>query len=83
MKKSKSIIFRLSLLISGIAGVFVGSQERDTNTDLASSLLDNPIMSIEKAYAMEGGDCCGSSTCDSGVTWPSGARGVVINVTKN
>ena len=82
MKKSKSIIFRLSLLVSSIAGVFIGSQQRDTNTDLASNLLDNPIMSIEKAYAEEGGDCCGSSSCDS-ISWPSGAAGVVINVIKN
>jgi hypothetical protein len=86
MKKTKRLFFRLSLVISGIAGIFLGTQQaKNNNTDITSNLLDSPIMSIEKAFAMDGGgDCCGSSSCDGGVAWPdTTSEGVVINMVKS
>lgn len=80
MKKlNKKIFFRLSVVISGVTGLFFATQHKDTLIDLTASILDNPIIGIEKVYAEDGCSGCSGSACEGSVTFPSPvASGVQI-----
>jgi hypothetical protein len=72
-KINKKVLFRFSLIISGIATLFFSSAKDDSGV---MQSLDNALPSVasllkvEKVYATDSsGDCCGSS--DGGITYPS------------
>jgi hypothetical protein len=83
-KISKRAIFGLSMILSSVMGFFVTStHSKGELADLTASLLDNPIASIETAYAQgDSGDCSGCSCDGGGVTFPSSASGLVLGATK-
>jgi hypothetical protein len=71
-KINKKILFRLSLIVSGIATlVFSGAKDNSGVMDSLDNALPSvaSLLKVEKVYATDSsGDCCGSS--DGGITYP-------------
>lgn len=77
-KFNKRALFKVSAILSTFLGVF--GYAKVTNQEISDVVLDNPLISIERTYASDGGggDCCGSSTNDT-YSWPTPtSSGVVI-----